>query len=204
MQLKWCAYWHKQQFIYLFFFPLTLFEIRREAVRQVITRQETGVWKMQGDTRRLWWDDRSADIDWTWKLKGRPSRLTLQFELLLLDHRAFVREVARDHILQVSRTAWLRLGSGQDICNGLFLLLKIHEINIMIATAQSVYGTVVVPLCNSRWRQSHLSLLFGFSGLFLFSFFPLRNYSLFLWNGAWDHTVQANLYMIIKLRLNVF
>lgn len=92
---------------------------------QVITGQETGVWKKQREMRWPQWLSRSADIAWTCKLNSEEWRwLTLQLELLPLYHRAFVWEVICDQILQVGRTARLRRGGGQDVCNRFLFLLK--------------------------------------------------------------------------------
>lgn len=118
----------------------------------------------------------SADIDWTCELNGEKLGLTLQFELLLLDHRALVWEVMCNHILQVGRTARLRHRGGQDVCNCLLFLLKNKAFSrgIQNNPAPTSYKTTV-SCYNSRGRHTHLSLLFRFVWLEIIWLFLLRN-----------------------------
>lgn len=125
-----------------------------------------------------------------------------QSELLLLDHRTLVRQVLGHQVLQVSRRTGFRFRGGQDVCDGLLLLVGTTDrgaqdqattggpspsppvqrssVWTSLTSRVIIYNPLlkrkmpVLPHLTSRGRHTRLSLPLGFIRFFTFSFFFLR------------------------------
>lgn len=170
---------------------------------QVITGQETGVWKMQEGRQWPWSVNRSADIDWSFKLKGTssdsPSNLSSSCSIT-------ERLSEKYCVISFCRSAG-QPGLGSEVAKTsviVFFFYKTKYIHVIFTDKAQwlpLHTTTVVFFCNSRCRHTHLPLFFWFSWFFILSLFLLRNYTLFLWKQYMQNT-QCGLqqvYTVCKL-----